>query len=45
MPLAVTFAKTFETIGFDIDKNKVNKYKNYEDPTGEIGTEGLKNLH
>ena len=42
MPLAVTFAKTFETIGFDIDKNKVNKYKNYEDPTGEIGTEGLK---
>lgn len=42
MPLAVTFAKTFETIGFDIDKNKVNKYKNYEDPTGEIGTESLK---
>lgn len=43
MPLAVAFAKHFDVIGFDIDKNKIENYKNNIDPTGEIGEEILKN--
>lgn len=43
MPLAVAFAKKFDVIGFDIDKEKVEKYNNNIDPTGEVGSEGLKN--
>ncbi|RIL70418.1 nucleotide sugar dehydrogenase [Staphylococcus devriesei] len=42
MPLAVAFAEKFEVVGFDIDANKVEKYNNNIDPTGEVGTEGLK---
>ncbi|MGI2304463.1 nucleotide sugar dehydrogenase [Staphylococcus cohnii] len=43
MPLAVAFAKKFDVIGFDIDKNKISSYQKNIDPTGEIGEEGLKN--
>ncbi|OHO29028.1 UDP-N-acetyl-D-galactosamine dehydrogenase [Staphylococcus sp. HMSC034C12] len=43
MPLAVAFAEKFDVIGFDIDKEKVEKYNNNIDPTGEVGSEGLKN--
>lgn len=43
MPLAIAFAKHFEVIGFDIDENKINKYNNNIDPTGEVGEEVLKN--
>lgn len=42
MPLAVAFAENFEVVGFDIDATKVEKYNNNIDPTGEVGTEGLK---
>ena len=42
MPLAVAFAEKFDVIGFDIDKEKVEKYNNNIDPTGEVGSEGLK---
>ncbi|PTE75044.1 nucleotide sugar dehydrogenase, partial [Staphylococcus gallinarum] len=42
MPLAVAFSKHFDVIGFDVDKDKIEKYKNYIDPTGEIGEEGLR---
>lgn len=45
MPLAVTFAeKGINVIGFDLNKEKVNKYLNGEDPTNEIGSERLKKL-
>ena len=45
MPLAVTFAeKEINVIGFDLNKEKVNKYLNGEDPTNEIGNERLKKL-
>lgn len=45
MPLAVTFAeKGISVIGFDLNKEKVNKYLNGEDPTNEIGSERLKKL-
>ncbi|WP_105993033.1 nucleotide sugar dehydrogenase [Staphylococcus simulans] len=43
MPLAIAFAKHFDVIGFDIDKNKINKYQRHVDPTGEVGEEVLKN--
>lgn len=42
MPLAVAFAKKFEVVGYDIDKNKIENYKNNNDPTGEIGENILK---
>ncbi|MCF2627779.1 nucleotide sugar dehydrogenase [Fusobacterium mortiferum] len=46
MPLAVTFAeKGISVIGFDLNKEKVNKYLNGEDPTNEIGSERLKKLN
>lgn len=45
MPLAVTFAENgINVIGFDLNKEKVNKYLNGEDPTNEIGSERLKKL-
>ncbi len=42
MPLAIAFSEKFETIGYDIDEAKINKYKNYIDPTGEVGEEILR---
>ncbi|PNZ24944.1 nucleotide sugar dehydrogenase [Staphylococcus petrasii] len=42
MPLAVAFAEKFDVVGFDIDKEKVEKYNNFIDPTGEVGSEALK---
>ncbi|WP_086428573.1 nucleotide sugar dehydrogenase [Staphylococcus cornubiensis] len=43
MPLAIAFAKHYPVIGFDIDKEKIKKYQNHIDPTGEVGEEVLKN--
>lgn len=42
MPLAIAFAKKFNVIGFDIDENKIEKYKNFVDPTGEVGSTKLR---
>ncbi|MEB7822007.1 nucleotide sugar dehydrogenase [Staphylococcus xylosus] len=42
MPLAIAFSEKFETIGYDIDDAKINKYKNNIDPTGEVGEEVLR---
>ena len=42
LPLAVEFGKKFETIGYDLSEAKIANYKNYCDPTGEVGTEDLK---
>lgn len=43
LPLAVAFAeKGIDVIGFDLNENKILKYKNGEDPTNEIGQERLK---
>lgn len=39
LPLAVAFSKQVETIGFDINKRKLNDYINGIDPTNEIGEE------
>lgn len=43
LPLAVEFGKVMETIGFDINDQRVNELKNGFDRTREVETEELKN--
>lgn len=42
MPIAVEFAKKIKVVGFDLNKNKIEQYKNGHDVTGEVGDEELK---
>lgn len=42
MPIAVAFAKKAEVIGFDLNKEKIEKYKSGIDPTNEVGDEAIK---
>lgn len=42
VPLAVEFARFVDVIGFDINEEKVNGYKNGYDATQEVGDEKLK---
>ncbi|WP_413437712.1 nucleotide sugar dehydrogenase [Sulfuriferula sp. GW1] len=42
LPLAVEFGKKMETVGFDLSTAKVESYKTYCDPTGEVSTDDLK---
>ena len=42
LPLAVEFGKKHRTIGYDLSQDKINNYKKYIDPTGEISTEQLR---
>lgn len=44
MPIAIEFAKqNIDVIGFDINEEKVEKYKNGIDPTNEVGDDAIKN--
>ncbi|WP_170007323.1 nucleotide sugar dehydrogenase [Bacillus fonticola] len=43
MPIAVAFAKKADVIGFDVNKQKIELYKNGVDPTKEVGNEVIKN--
>lgn len=43
MPIAVAFAKKAEVIGFDVNDEKVNLYKQGIDPTREVGDEAIRN--
>ena len=43
MPIAVSFSEHVETIGFDINEDKINKYREGKDPTNEVGDEGIRN--
>ncbi|XJS11007.1 nucleotide sugar dehydrogenase [Aerococcaceae bacterium WGS1372] len=43
MPIAVAFAKKVDVLGFDINKEKIDLYKNGIDPTREVGDEVIKN--
>ena len=44
MPLAVAFAKKgLDVIGFDLNKRKIDAYRNGIDPTKELGDEKIKN--
>jgi UDP-N-acetyl-D-galactosamine dehydrogenase len=42
MPIAVAFAKKINVIGFDLNTQKVEQYKNGIDPTNEVGDEAIK---
>jgi UDP-N-acetyl-D-galactosamine dehydrogenase len=42
LPLAVEFGKKRRTIGFDLSTAKVESYKRFVDPTGEVSTESLR---
>jgi len=42
LPLAVEFGKKAKTIGFDLSVSKIENYKRFVDPTGEVSTEQLK---
>src|SRR5688572_18832022 len=36
LPLAVAFGRKFRTVGYDLSPEKVNAYREWHDPTGEI---------
>jgi len=42
LPLAIEFGKKFQTVGFDINKNRIKDLKNFIDFTKEATTEQLK---
>jgi len=42
MPIAVAFAKKVNVIGFDLNSEKINLYKQGIDPTKEVGNEAIK---
>jgi len=42
LPLAISFAKKVEVIGFDIDKTKVEAYKKGIDVTSEVGNKSVR---
>lgn len=43
MPIAVAFAKKVDIIGFDVNRKKVDLYRQGIDPTKEVGNETIKN--
>jgi UDP-N-acetyl-D-galactosamine dehydrogenase len=42
LPLAVAFGTKLPTIGFDLSQAKVDAYKRFNDPTGEVGEDELR---
>jgi UDP-N-acetyl-D-glucosamine/UDP-N-acetyl-D-galactosamine dehydrogenase len=42
LPLAVEFGRKFDTIGFDVSATKIDSYRRFCDPTGEISGEDLR---
>lgn len=42
LPLAVEFGKVFDTVGFDLSQQKIEAYKRFQDPTGEVGESELR---
>lgn len=43
MPIAVSFAKKADVIGFDLNREKINLYKSGIDPTKEVGNDIIAN--
>lgn len=43
MPIAVAFAKKVKVIGFDLNKQKIQTYKQGIDPTNEVGDDSIQN--
>ena len=42
LPLAVEFGKKYDTIGYDLSTEKIDSYRQFCDPTGEVSTADLK---
>ncbi len=42
LPLAVEFGKVMPTIGFDLSTEKINHYRKFHDPTGEVSEAELR---
>ena len=42
LPLAVEFGKKIDTIGFDLSAEKIDSYRRFCDPTGEVSSEDLR---
>jgi UDP-N-acetyl-D-galactosamine dehydrogenase len=42
LPLAVEFGKKRKTIGFDLSQAKIESYRNFNDPTGEVTSADLR---
>jgi len=42
MPIAVAFARKIQVIGFDLNKAKIDLYKQGIDPTNEVGDDIIK---
>ena len=45
LPLAIEFGKKFKTVGYDLNGEKVEQYRNYVDPAGEVSTDELRAAH
>src|SRR5690625_1126811 len=41
LPVAIEFAKKFDTVGFDVDQEKLDKYVSGHDVTEEVGDDML----
>src|SRR5688572_19712124 len=42
LPLAVEFGKKRATIGFDVSQKKIESYRRFNDPTGEVSEADLR---
>ena len=42
LPLAVEFGKKMKTVGFDLSQAKVESYRKFNDPTGEVTSADLR---
>jgi UDP-N-acetyl-D-galactosamine dehydrogenase len=42
LPLAVEFGKRYTTVGYDLSARKIDAYREYFDPTGEVSADELK---
>ncbi len=43
MPIAIAFAKKVNVIGYDLNQDKIQLYKEGKDPTNEVGDDEIKN--
>lgn len=44
LPLALSFAKKVNVIGFDINNEKINQYKNSIDPNNQVGVDAFEGV-
>lgn len=43
LPIAISFAKKIQVVGFDLNESKIESYKNGIDPTNEVGGQIIQN--